>query len=295
LSEAPWSGLRVRVHPLFWLMIAMSVWTGQFVEILTWFVLVVIHELGHVTAAWSFGWRLRSITLLPFGGVAQTDEWGTVPAREELAVALAGPFHHVIMVIVSFAFAGLGFWSEDWTAYFIHGNLMIACFNLLPVYPLDGGRIMQALLSFILPYRLAISAALWAGLVFSLGLLLFSPLVLSGGAMIQLAAVAAFMAWSNLMALKERHVQYLRFLLHRLDRGAPESAPVRELRLRGRVSLKKAVHSLCKERYHVVKVEDSDGRLLGEIPEEKLLEAFFRRGWAERMGQWPAGNHKTGS
>lgn len=96
----------VRIHPLFWLIVCSAVWTGYFIEIITLFVLVLIHELGHAAAAGAFGWRVDSIELLPFGGVVKTDEWGTVPSREEMTVALAGPFQHILMILISLFSSG---------------------------------------------------------------------------------------------------------------------------------------------------------------------------------------------
>lgn len=125
----PWKGLRFRIHGLFWFVIFSSVVTGHFIEVTTLFVLVFIHELGHITVARSFGWRMTEIELLPFGGVARTDEWGTVPAREEIAVALAGPFHNVMMVLFGYLFCAWGWWSQAWMEYFIQGNALMAGFN----------------------------------------------------------------------------------------------------------------------------------------------------------------------
>ena len=74
--------------------------TGYFLEAITLFGIVLIHELGHLTAAKGFGWRVQEVQLLPFGGVLIVDELGTTSTREELIVALAGPLQHVWMILV---------------------------------------------------------------------------------------------------------------------------------------------------------------------------------------------------
>jgi len=91
LIDWPFRSVRFRVHPCFWLVVVPTVWSGYFLEVVTLFGLILIHELGHVSVARHFGWRMTEIELLPFGGVAKTDEWGTVPAKEEMLVAIAGP------------------------------------------------------------------------------------------------------------------------------------------------------------------------------------------------------------
>ncbi|WP_051271079.1 M50 family metallopeptidase [Shimazuella kribbensis] len=264
---------RVRLHPTFWLLVIISVWTGHFLEIITLCILVFIHELGHVVAAWSYGWRIQSIELLPIGGVAKTDEWGTVPAKEEIIVALAGPFHHIWMVLFSLLAYHFGWWSENWTMYFIQGNLFIALFNLVPIYPLDGGRVLQALLSYVLPYRLCITITYWVSIIFSIGLMgwgFFSSF--------PLFTISLFLLMTNIKNLRSYHLQYLRFLLHRHHNGIVHDVPIRNIRLQYPIQTARIIHRWYKECYHVFELTDNKGNSLGFIPEEKLLEKYFEDG-----------------
>jgi stage IV sporulation protein FB len=265
----------VRIHPLFWLMICASVWTGYFLEIITLFILVIIHEMGHITAAWVYGWRIHSVELLPFGGVAKMEEWGTVPAREELIVALAGPFQHVFIVMMSFLFFLGGWWSKEWMEYFMQGNLLLACFNLLPIYPLDGGRVLQSLLSYILPYQRCID---WTvGISFFLSTLLaISAFLIPGHVVIpHLLLIALFLLFANGIAYKQKNYQYMRFLLGRRDGRIPHGAPIYVRQVREEVPLWKVIKTWYKERYHMVEVIDRQGRVIGLLSEEKMLEKYF--------------------
>ncbi|GAA5344831.1 stage IV sporulation protein FB [Planifilum fimeticola] len=277
MSSLPWQGIRIRIHFLFWIVILWSVLTGRFIEIVTLFVLVIIHELGHLTAAWSHGWRVTALELLPFGGVARTDEWGTAPAREEIVVALAGPFHNVMMVLAGFLFYFFGLWTEEWTAFFVKGNAMLAGFNLLPIYPLDGGRILQALLSYVLPYRRCLDWSFKGSLFLSLGLL-FLGLFGSGGEVhLNLVIVALFLCHANWTALKQRELQYMRFLIQRRDRPHDGGRMIR-LPVSSEDRLLAVLRRWRKEVYHVMEVFDLQGRHLGCIPEEVVLKRFFEGG-----------------
>jgi stage IV sporulation protein FB len=249
------------------------VWTGHFLEIITLCILVIIHELGHVAAAWSYGWRIRSIELLPIGGVAKTDEWGTVPAKEEIIVALAGPFHHIWMVLFSLLAYHAGWWSESWTLYFIQGNLFIALFNLVPIYPLDGGRVLQALLSYVLPYRSCIIITYWISIVFSIGLIgwgFFSSF--------PLFTISLFLMMTNIKHLRSYHMQYLRFLLYRHHNGIDHDVPIRNIPLQQPTPTSSIINHWYKECYHVFELKDIQGKSLGFIPEEKMLERYFEDG-----------------
>lgn len=260
-------------------MICLSVWTGHFIEIMTLFILVIIHELGHVTAAWSYGWRIRSIELLPFGGVATMDEWGNTSIKEEIVVALAGPFHHIGMILISYCFYSWGLWDLTWTQYFIQGNLIIAAFNLLPIYPLDGGRVLQALVSLWMPYRMCIFYTLSWSVVWSVILMITSFLWPGVWVYPPLFIVAIFLLISNLLSLKNQAYQYLRFLLHRLDRGAPSSYPIYQTAVLADDSLSDVIKKWYRGRYHVLQVRDQQGKILGTLTEEMVLQAYFRRSW----------------
>lgn len=278
LTKLPWEGIHFRIHPLFWVVIFLSLVTGQFLEVITLFVLVVIHELGHITAAWTFGWRIRSLELLPFGGVAKTDEWGTVPADEEIVVALAGPFHNVMMIIAGHLFFTMGWWSEEWTTYFVQGNMMLAGFNLLPAYPLDGGKVLQAILSYRFPYRKSISWSLSSGFLIAGGLLVWGMYVPGSGVNISLMVVAVFLFHHNWTALRQKEYQYIRFLMARQKGPIPDQAPVIQLPVYSDEPLFRIVKHWYKEAYHVLVVTDRISGRVVAIPEEAVLHRYFDEG-----------------
>ncbi|WP_083426306.1 M50 family metallopeptidase [Thermoactinomyces sp. DSM 45891] len=274
-TSSPWKGMKIRIHPLFWLVILLSLWTGHWIEILTLFVVIVIHELGHITAAWSFGWRIRSMEILPFGGVAKMDEWGTVPNREEIVVALAGPFHHVWMVLISVLFYQAGWWTKEWTLYFIEGNLWIATFNLLPIYPLDGGRVLQVWLTYLLPYRNAVSVTLWWSLLAASLLVILSFFIPGSLVHVPLFSISVFLLYSNVISYRQREYQFIRFLLHRLEKGIDPKWRSVQIRHAGGATLRQIVKSWYKEKEHIVEVMGEDGGVLGVLTEEQLLKRYF--------------------
>jgi stage IV sporulation protein FB len=257
-------------------MIFSSVITGHFFEIITLFILVLIHEMGHVTAAWSFGWRMTTMELLPFGGVAKTEEWGTVPSREEMIVSLAGPVQHFFMILLSLFLHLEGLWSDAWTMYFIKANLLIAGFNLLPIYPLDGGRILHSWLSYLCPYLSCIQYTLWISTFLSTGLLIASFFIPGNTVHVPLFCIAIFLIISNILSLKKSSYQYLRFLIGRKDKGIREHATIKKIRVRLDEPLWGTLKRWYKEKYHVYKVVDKKGRVVGVVPEEIILEKFFR-------------------
>lgn len=140
------------------------------VTLLAFFACVVLHELGHSFTGRHFGVDVRRILLTPLGGIAQFDAIPRQPWRE-LLITIAGP-------AVNFAIAGLLYFPVQYPAswdpmampasfgdvwrWLLIGNLYMGVFNLLPAYPMDGGRILRAFLAMRLPY---IRATFWASTV----------------------------------------------------------------------------------------------------------------------------------
>jgi len=146
-------------------------WIVGVVAALGLFVGVVLHELGHSLVAMHYGFEIDSITLWIFGGIAQftemPEDW-----RQELAVSVAGPAVSVaIGVILYVLFVGVATapsWFLFVVGYLAMLNLVLAVFNLLPAFPMDGGRVLRAILARNRPYASATKIAAEVGKVFAL-------------------------------------------------------------------------------------------------------------------------------
>ncbi|WP_245855780.1 M50 family metallopeptidase [Paenibacillus rigui] len=274
-----WFGTSYRFHPLFSIVILLSVFAGYFVETATLFGIVLIHELGHVMAAKSFGWRVREVQLLPFGGVAVMDELGSVPAWQEIVVSLAGPLQNGWMIVIAYALQLTGVVNEEWTQYVIQANIFIALFNLLPILPLDGGKIMQSLMSLWLPYQRTIALNCMLSLVFSALLIVVSILHLYRGSIqLNLLMIAVFLLVSNWYSYKSLSYHFMRFLINReftLQRLMNRGTLAQPIIVHGRRKVTDIVRLFMREKYHLVYVMDEHGAICRVLPEQPLLHTYF--------------------
>jgi Zn-dependent protease len=178
------AGIAVYVHATFLLLVgwvAFGHWQeSRSIEatlagvgfVLAIFGCVVLHELGHALTARRFGVRTRDIVLLPIGGVARLERIPEKPIQE-LWVALAGPAVNVVIVAALFAWLRLGgAWPPaepmsttggPFLGRLMMANAFLAVFNLIPAFPMDGGRVLRALLALRLDYARATQAAATVG------------------------------------------------------------------------------------------------------------------------------------
>lgn len=155
----------------------MSALLGSIGFILLLFVIIILHELGHALAARKYGIETKDITLLPIGGVARLDRIPEEPLKE-LVVAIAGPL--VNLVIAAGIFVGIsvtygpahilstGLENGDLMTRLLWVNVWLAFFNLLPAFPMDGGRVLRALLAIRLDRPRATEIAVSVGHVMAL-------------------------------------------------------------------------------------------------------------------------------
>jgi len=199
-------GIDVYVHATFLLLVGF-IFVATWVEshnvartlfavffVLVIFGCIVLHELGHALTARRFGIRTRDIVLLPIGGVARLERMPEDP-NQELLVALAGPAVNVLIALGLFAaLAALGriptlrqaatiSWTgHDFLPSLMAVNVWLVLFNLIPAFPMDGGRVLRALLAKRMDYTDATQAAahIGQGIAFVFGFLglFFDPFLL---------------------------------------------------------------------------------------------------------------------
>lgn len=208
------AGIDLSLH---WTFLALMVWvvlqgivTGgwthgarELVMAASLFACIVLHEYGHAFAARFCGIDTLGITLLPIGGVASLERIPRRP-RQELFIALAGPAVNVVLLFLLLLALPMVTWSGLASQSFFHQiyfrlllvNGMLIAFNLLPAFPMDGGRVLRALLAtrkdYVSATRLATRAGQFVAILLCVAGAIWNPFLIAIALFVALAGEAEY-------------------------------------------------------------------------------------------------------
>src|SRR5580704_8986241 len=280
-------GIEVRIHVTFFLVLAglasfYGAQGGIFagLTVLTLFLLiflcVLLHEFGHAFAAKAYGIRTVDITLLPIGGLARMERMPEKPVQE-LVVAIAGPLVNVVIgsaLGIALAVKGNLDFHELWhptnaLSLLLYVNAMMVVFNLIPAFPLDGGRVLRALLATRLSYERATQVAATVGQ--ALALLMAVWAFSRGPASLALIAIFIYLGAES----ESSFVQ-----MRQATSGIPVSSAMvtRFDTLNYRATLDQAVDALLGSSQHEFPVLDDNGGFAGLLTKHDLLVALRKVG-----------------
>ena len=266
------------------------------VIILFLFVCVVLHELGHAVTAKYFKVNVPTITLLPIGGVAQLERMPDKPLQEFL-IAVAGPLVNFVLAVLLLPVAAvaiglgmsdgtLGGGFMDWISqmqvpsfsglviYLTVTNVVLGVFNLLPAFPMDGGRILRALLALGFPYVQATRIAVYVGRFMAVLFAIWG--IMGGGIFMLLIAFFVYVGGgSELESVESRAV------LKRVAAGSALNADALELFASERLG--RAVELIMSTYQADFPVLDLSGRFVGVLTRARLVAALREVGEEGRV------------
>lgn len=135
--------LKLKFHPAFWLFALASVIEGDYIGFLATLASVLLHESAHAKSAYARGYVLNTVTLMPYGAMLKGDE--RIDDKDALPIAVAGPLANLLVCLCLYALWWAFPSTYVYTKRLCDVNFMLSAFNALPLYPLDGGRMVLAL------------------------------------------------------------------------------------------------------------------------------------------------------
>lgn len=193
---------KIYFHPLFLITVLIFILIGEFRFISYFMLLIIVHELGHVLVSICFKWNIEKIIVLPFGGLTKFNEIINRPLIEEFLIAIAGiVFQMVFFILIK---------NKTDYKYFGIINYFILIFNLIPIYPLDGSKILNVLFNKITNFKNSILLTVIISYISIIGLLIVIARVNK-----LIVLVIAFLLIEVNKLYKEREYIFNKFLLER--------------------------------------------------------------------------------
>ena len=270
----------LKIHPLFPGLLLFSFFTGKYSVLFTLLALL-LHESGHLLILRLFHLQPAQISLTPFGGLIELPDNKELSFPATFLAAAAGPAFSLLGCILSpylFRWQLLSFSSAF---SFLHANLLLLLFNLLPVLPLDGGRMLQAILSNFFHRKPVAKVLLILGNIIALsliGLSIYSAV--HGQYQFAPAFAGLFVLYGCGMENRCSAYHYYTSLISRRARSLSHPLPVQQLAVSGKTSLENMLPRLKTNHYHQFAVLHEDGMAqLGSLNEAEycalLMENSF--------------------
>ncbi|MFS0780761.1 M50 family metallopeptidase [Bacillus sp. 1P06AnD] len=263
---------KIQIHPVTWLVMGIAVLTAQFQPLTMLLLVVFFHEMGHALMAAHYKWRIKSITILPFGGMMETEEYGNRSVKEDMHVIIAGPLQHLWMLGLAYALLWSGVISENTFIDFSFVNASICLFNLMPIWPLDGGKLLFLFMSqhttFLKSHQWVLKISLMC-----IGLLL-PAIIWFHQFSLNIIIICLFLLVSIWMEWKQRHFVFMRFLLERHYGKRDELVKLKPIMVDKNEPLYAILQYFQRGCKHPVVVTDG-GEETGSLDENEILHAYF--------------------
>lgn len=188
-----------KIHPLTYFFILLFILLGYFKFYLYFMLVIIIHEIGHLTFALIFRWKIKNITILPLGALIKFEDNLNKPIKEEFIIAIMGIVFQSVLLL------------------FVHNEMLVMCykivliFNLIPIYPLDGAKIINLLLNKIINFKKSYLFSLILSYIIVILLISFS--IIKSSLFIFLIVIPLLFSTINLIV--SRNEIYMKFLLER--------------------------------------------------------------------------------
>lgn len=227
----------------------MACLTGIFKNFVMFTLIIIVHELGHLITGILLGWKPDRIYIYPYGGCTKFNEILNKPLIEELLILIMGPITQII-----FFFLIKNLLSYKDYILFRNYNYALLIFNLFPIYTLDGGRILNILLSYKIPYKKTLFISMYlSGAIIILLLIQTESLIF--------LVILLFIIFKLISEYKNIKFYYNKFLLER------KLYPTRYKKIK----VINNINEFYKDKKHVVREKNKS------YTEKEILDKYFKR------------------
>ncbi len=279
--------MRIKLNVFFILFLFASYFAGWMQQSLILFASVLLHEFGHVLAARKLKMEVYEVELLPYGGVARMEELSKYGGIAEAAISAAGPAASLALALICYFFRDI---SELINISFRY-NLILCIFNLVPVIPLDGGKIARNLLVFFMGYRQATRILIMGGRAAAFALLGCNIYMLTLGSRSAALIITAVFIYIGTAKEKKFSSYYYLFTGNSTKNKLISQSRIRKRFIKARedTRIRTAVNRFSPVTICYVQVLDEKGSIKRILSEDEIMKGFLKYGYDGRVGQIIAG------
>lgn len=272
----------IHIHPVLIIFIIISFMTGTFIELIIILAIVLFHELGHFMMATYFKWRIRSVMLWIFGGVMDTDEHGNKPLFQDILVTIAGPLQHIVLFILILLSSSLNILSPSVMELVLYYNTILLVFNLLPIWPLDGGKLLSAILSLFLPFKKAYDIVILFSIAAALACILVQLFLIPFN--LSVLCIMLFLMVENKTEWKQRFYVFIRFLLKRYE-GNPSIRNIEPIIVPSQATMMDVFERFKRDKSHSIYIIYPSSIRKSIDENECLHNYFYERHYYKSIGE----------
>ena len=274
---------KLSIHIIIFPVLALMCYLTGTMNVMAFVASLFLHETAHAIAASALGLNVGAVEVMPFGCAARIESFGYVNGAKEILVAAAGPAANILAA--SGAILLGEYTAPAFAEALFRSNIMLAAVNLLPALPLDGGRILTAVLGLAIPFRKALKISCALGIIAATVMLGFGViLIVKSMFNPTLFIMGGFLMYSSIKFMRNATFEYMRGTTQKrstvLKRGTVDVkniAAYREKRM-GEV-----IGSLDTNKYNIVHVLDNDLSVIDSVDEGRLMEGVLKYGMSANM------------
>jgi len=283
-------GIKIRIHPTFIWLLVLCALCGLLARAFLVFGLVILHELVHILAARGFGVGIKSIELYPYGGTAVLEDTFEGNRIEESVIAFAGPAFNFALFFLFQYLRWQGIIQGQWALEIVKINFWLASFNLIPVLPLDGGRIARAFFTgtfgFVKTTKFLAAAGKGLG-----GIFIISGFVLQAFRFVivepVLFIVLGIFFWlGSTKELNNARIVFLKQLCRKKERLLSQGLMASFcLTVNKDTPLAKVVNEFTTDRYCLVSIIGRKDNLEHTLSETEVVQGMLDKGIHSKIGE----------
>lgn len=276
---------KIKVNILFLILLIILFYYGYIEYAFISFSIVIIHEMSHSIVSILLGYKIEDIEIFPFGGVVKLDKLIGVNPNHEILIAGAGPLSNIIMALTSYLIVVKYSLNNDLILYFIYANIIITITNLLPILPLDGGRIVRAYLSFLIGMKASTKVIIFISKIVSCALFVSGIILFKYNKLNIFISFVAIFLYVSVKREKEMAVfifmnEIIEKKQYLFKKGVLRTKQLVALK---NASIKSVIYKFRPQKYHIVTVLDGNCNVIGVLTESEIIEGILKYGLHARI------------